>query len=49
MDLLNKLVPGMSSEEYFKDPDYWHSSDIKSVGQSINHLRKKINRKLPMD
>ena len=46
MDLLNKLVPGMSSEEYFKDPDYWHSSDIKSVGQSINHFEKKDQQKV---
>ena len=46
MDLLNKLVPGMSSEEYFKAPDYWHSSDIKSVGQSINHFEKKDQQKV---
>ena len=36
----------MSTEEYFNAPGYWHSSDIKSVGQSINHFEKKDQQKV---
>ena len=46
MDLLNKLIPKMSSEDYFNAPGYWHSSDIKYVGQSINHFEKKDQQKV---
>ena len=35
--LLGKLIPAMPFEDYITAPDFFHASEIKLFGQSINH------------